>query len=587
MSACLAEADRDAGRLNPMRFTPGQAATLQAIRAEAEGRSAPPSLTSNGRSGALFSAQEPQEQPPFTRDQPSLACPISRPFVRSRRLEQGKGLEVLGLDSQKATARMEPAERDGLSWEMSRTAYWVISLAVANMPGGCQLFRIGDGSHVPHPRDASVGLNTSWAVYKGLHWLPAGPHPTWRMPQVAAYGGCLGPGAGINSGEVSAAIGCLREAIHIRRSAAAALPYFNVLYGIDSASCADEMDRIWEHKDLGTIRNSTIAPLVETWVHLRRELHSLGGHFTFVKLPGHGGVYAMAGADACAKACLAMRPTPVELIIHSTLALVKAIPLNPATSGTATGAWHRWAGTPSPHALRTRYVPAVRDRLQDAYVAQLVREYEHSHPEAAERLAIDRVQAGLAPPPARGLRKWTALTSHFNRGQYVYGGEEGAPNSATLAQMAAGGGCIVPGAQVCTCGFQGRVDALHWWTACAHGPPLKARREAAAEICRIGAKVLAVPATPQACFNAIDHAARVLCDTSPTLHPPLLLPHPPPTLTSWREAVLTACGGMPHPGSEAVGQAAGQLRIADDNYGRHHSRHRRRHAQKRVKRVPC
>ena len=42
------------------------------------------------------------------------------------------------------------------------------------------------------------------------------------------------------------------------------------------------------------------APLVETWVHLRREFQQLGGHFQFVKFPGHQGVYAMAGADACA-----------------------------------------------------------------------------------------------------------------------------------------------------------------------------------------------------------------------------------------------------------------------------------------------
>ena len=62
--------------------------------------------------------------------------------------------------------------------------------------------------------------------------------------------------------------------------------YYNVLYGIDSDSCADEMDRLWMSGNLGAIAGSAIAPLVETWVHLRREFQILGDHFRFVKFPG-------------------------------------------------------------------------------------------------------------------------------------------------------------------------------------------------------------------------------------------------------------------------------------------------------------
>ena len=45
---------------------------------------------------------------------------------------------------------------------------------------------------------------------------------TWLAEGCVAYGGCLGPGATINSGEVAAAVACLREAIHVRRNHAAA-----------------------------------------------------------------------------------------------------------------------------------------------------------------------------------------------------------------------------------------------------------------------------------------------------------------------------------------------------------------------------
>ena len=43
-------------------------------------------------------------------------------------------------------------------------------------------------------------------------------------------------------------------------------------------------------------------------------------------------VYAMAGADAGAKACLTMEPAPIVLIVHSTLAILRAIPLSTQTS---------------------------------------------------------------------------------------------------------------------------------------------------------------------------------------------------------------------------------------------------------------
>ena len=123
----------------------------------------------------------------------------------------------------------------------------------------------------------------------------------------------------------------LREALHARRTWARAGRYFNVLYAIDSASCADEMDKVWRSGNLYSVASSTIAPLVETWVHLRRELDALDGSMVFIKFPGHQGVYPMAGADACAKACLGLAPRPVELIVHSTLVSLLATPLSLAT----------------------------------------------------------------------------------------------------------------------------------------------------------------------------------------------------------------------------------------------------------------
>ena len=108
-------------------------------------------------------------------------------------------------------------------------------------------------------------------------------------------------------------------------------PHFNVIYGTDSDSCAHEVEENWQLGNLGAVSKSAIAPLVETFLHLRLELHKLGGTFSTAKLPGHAGVYPMAAADACAKACHALRPADVQLVVHSTLVIPHAIPNNPAT----------------------------------------------------------------------------------------------------------------------------------------------------------------------------------------------------------------------------------------------------------------
>ena len=54
---------------------------------------------------------------------------------------------------------------------------------------------------------------------------------------------------------------------------------------------------------------------METFLHLRLELHKLGGTFNTAKLPGHAGVYPMAAADACAKACHALRPADTSAAV--------------------------------------------------------------------------------------------------------------------------------------------------------------------------------------------------------------------------------------------------------------------------------
>ena len=65
-------------------------------------------------------------------------------------------------------------------------------------------------------------------------------------------------------------------------------PHFNVLYGTDSQSCAHEVETNWRAGNLNLVPKSAIAPLVETWLHLRRELDNLGATFATVKLSWQG-----------------------------------------------------------------------------------------------------------------------------------------------------------------------------------------------------------------------------------------------------------------------------------------------------------
>jgi hypothetical protein len=116
---------------------------------------------------------------------------------------------------------------------------------------------------------------------------------------------------------------------------------------------------------------------------------------------------------------------------------------------------------------------------------------------------------------------------------------------------------------MCCCGYQGRIDGLHWLTECDRGPTREVRARAAAELRSVGADLLA-PAekVPQATLRAIEQAARVLCGrpgrgratSSAELPPP-----DPAAAPAWCAAVLTACGGMPHPGREGIHQAYARL----------------------------
>ena len=141
----------------------------------------------------------------------------------------------------------------------------------------------------------------------------------------------------------------------------------------------------------------------------------------------------------------------------------------------------------------------------------MVRVYESTHPEA--RLAIDRVQAGLAPPTSFGTTRWTAMVRHFNQGVWVYGAEHGAANSSTVATTATGGGAIVHGVHVCPCGHEGKPDACHWLTACPHGPSPAARAEAAAALRAVVTEVLGLAdRVEHVALTAVDCAACVLCE---------------------------------------------------------------------------
>ena len=191
----------------------------------------------------------------------------------------------------------------------------------------------------------------------------------------------------------------------------------------------------------------------------------------------------MAGADACAKACLAMSPRPIELIVHSTLVYLRAIPLSLRTAdanGAAPSGWSPYEGTPTVHAVNYRLIPFIRDRLQEAGVRRYVRKYvQERH---SSRLAIDWVQAGLVPPHSLGGARWSAMVKHFNEGAWVYGAEHSAANSSTVATVAAGGGAIVHGVHVCPCGYEGKLDAWHWLTGCPCGPSEATRVAAAAAL---------------------------------------------------------------------------------------------------------
>ena len=410
-----------------------------------------------------------------------------------------------------------------------------------------------------------------------------------------------------------------------RKTWAASLVDFNTAYGTNSASCAHDLERAYRAGELAAVADSAIAGLVETWLHLRTELDSLGGTFVMFKLPGHGGVYPMAAADACAKACLALHPSAVKLDIRSTLGYVEAVPRNPATleTGATAAGWRRWAGQPSPLAAGTRYFRLLKARLQEAVAASLFDRYKLDHPGGGGFMAVDRPQAGLCPYDSAHQARWTALMQHFNMGVDTYGSEDGVATSASVAQAVASGGSLAHGVHVCACGYEGKLDAHHWLAQCPHGPPPEVRRTAAAILRSISTEILEQAGeTPNKCFAAIDRAACILCERRweqaverlaeandpatempagrgaldaaieearavglPDTHiapaaaryrlartrynreplrqpPPLPLPPADPA-PQWVEAVLVASGGMPHPGPKAIAAIAAQL-IAGD-----------------------
>ena len=310
-------------------------------------------------------------------------------------------------------------------------------------------------------------------------------------------------------------IGCLREAIYARGSWARSHAHFNVVYGTDSASCAHTLEATWRTGDLAAAADSAIGSLVETWLHLRNQLHVLGATFTMFKLPGHGGVYPMAAADACAKACHTIYPATPPLVISSTLGYLEAVPRNPATeaTGASPGSWARWAGQPSALVAGTRHFRLLRGRLQEVAAHTLFARYWREHQGGGKFMAVDWAQAGLAPFATAKQPRWTALLKHFNKGVDTYGSEEGAPTGASVAQAVAGGGSLLHGIHVCCCGHEGKCDAYHWLVRCPHGPPLEVRRTAAAILRSISTDILE-PAkeTPNVCFEALDRAAAVLCE---------------------------------------------------------------------------
>ena len=182
------------------------------------------------------------------------------------------------------------------------------------------------------------------------------------------------------------------------------------------------------------------------------------------KLPGHGGVYPMAAADACAKACLELRPSEVPLLVRSTLAYVEAIPCNPTTveAGATALGWQRWAGKPSAHAAGTKWFRLLKSRLQEVAVARLFARYLKDRPDGGKYLAVDWAQAGLQPHPSARQDRWTTLMRHFNKGVHTFGSEDGAATPASVASAVAGGGALRHGMHICACGYEGKLNAYHW-----------------------------------------------------------------------------------------------------------------------------
>ena len=256
---------------------------------------------------------------------------------------------------------MEDKELRGLSESLTREAYDIFAQVAANLSGGAHMVRVGDGAHIPSERDRSIGLSTAWAVFKGgwptpkppprpnlrsgANRAPAPPTQDWLHEAQAAYGGCLGPGTTIQSGEVAAMVACIREAIALRRLAmarhrqlqlAGPMPEFNVIYGTDSSSCAHEMETHWDAGTFLTLSRSKIASLAETLLHLRRELHALGATFTL--------------EASCVRRERA-RSSPsvtVDLVLRGSRAcrrrpstLLQASPVEKGAAGTLFGSWRR------------------------------------------------------------------------------------------------------------------------------------------------------------------------------------------------------------------------------------------------------
>ena len=146
-----------------------QAHALHRARRVQTGAVPPHPLTPAG-TAYLVACHASPSPAPYVADATTVADPLRRPFLRLLALEdaQGEGARVEGLrDGQAVQAYMESKEAKDLSESATRSAYDVVSLIAANLPGGCHMFRVGDGAHAPHPRSKSIGLATAWAVFRG------------------------------------------------------------------------------------------------------------------------------------------------------------------------------------------------------------------------------------------------------------------------------------------------------------------------------------------------------------------------------------------------------------------------------------